>query len=367
MIAPPSPFPESSGHSWRGWLAGGYLLVFLLTVLLADWLPLGFSPNELDLDHIRQAPFQWHLYEASKPFHWLGTDQLGRDLLANIVFGGRTALLVSLPAMGLATALGLLAGSLAGYFGDTGWRLPAVAWLSALIASCFFVFYGLVADAGLLLPLPSTYRLLYPGLVLVLALILFCLLTRGLLLFGRLRQPLPLPIDLVVLKVIELIQSVPRLLLILCLASFVPPSLAGVVLLSGLTYWPGLARLVRGEMIRLRSLPFIEAARALGLPHHQIIVRHALPNALAPVVVAVCFGISNLMALESTLAFLGIGIPPDVPSWGRVINGIRLDFLAWWLIFFPGLVLCLTVLAIQAAGALLVQKITPSLRAESAL
>jgi peptide/nickel transport system permease protein len=78
--------------------------------------------------------------------------------------------------------------------------------------------------------------------------------------------------------------------------------------------------------------------------------------------VAFCFGISNLMALESTLAFLGIGIPPDVPSWGRAITGIRLDFSAWWLVFFPGLVLSLTVLAIQTAGGLLVRKITPTLQ-----
>jgi peptide/nickel transport system permease protein len=155
---------------------------------------------------------------------------------------------------------------------------------------------------------------------------------------------------------------VPRLLLVLCLASFVPPSLGGVVALCAFTYWPGLARLVRGEMIRLKGLPFMEAATALGFPHRQIILRHALPNALSPVIVAICFGISNLMALESTLAFLGIGIPPDVPSWGRAITGIRLDFSAWWLVFFPGLVLCLTVLAVQAAGAFLIRKRTPSLR-----
>jgi peptide/nickel transport system permease protein len=135
-----------------------------------------------------------------------------------------------------------------------------------------------------------------------------------------------------------------------------------VVGLCAFTYWPGVARLVRGEMIRLKGLPFMEAASALGLTHRQIILRHALPNALGPVIVAFCFGISNLMALESTLAFLGIGIPPDVPSWGRAITGIRLDYGAWWLVFFPGGVLCGTVLAVQAAGALLTRKITPSLR-----
>ena len=362
MRAPASQVPANNSRHWSGWLALAYLALFLAAVLLADWLPLGFGPNDLDLDHIRQPPFQWQVYQQARPFHWLGTDHLGRDLLANMLYGGRTALLVSLPAMVLAALLGLLAGSLAGYFGDTGWTMPAACYLSALAAACFFIFYGLVADTGAFLPPKPVYHFLYRALLLVAALLLHRFLAKGLLSFPRLQRSLPVPVDLVVLKAIELVQSVPRLLLILCLASFVPPSLGVVVALSALTYWPGLARLVRGEMIRLKGLPFIEAATALGFSHRQIILRHALPNALGPVIVALCFGISNLMALESTLAFLGIGIPPDVPSWGRAITGIRLDFSAWWLVFFPGLVLCLTVLAIQTAGSLLVRKITPALQ-----
>jgi peptide/nickel transport system permease protein len=357
--APPQhPLPKSS--PWGGWLALGYLLVLLAAVLLADWLPLGFSPNTLDLDHIRQPPFQWHLYAADRGFHWLGTDHLGRDLLANILFGARTALLVSVPAMLLAAALGVLAGSLAGYFGDRQWLIPTGCGLSALAAACFYIFYGLVADARPLLPDGGLYRFGYQALVLAASLLLYRILRRGLLLWPWGQRLFPLPLDLVVLKTIELVQSVPRLLLILCLASFMPPSLGVVVALSAFTYWPGLARLVRGEMIRLKGLPFIEAATALGLSHRQVIFRHALPNALGPVIVAFCFGISHLMALESTLAFLGIGIPPDVPSWGRAITGIRLDFSAWWLVFFPGLVLCLTVLAVQAAGALLARRLNPT-------
>jgi peptide/nickel transport system permease protein len=361
MTAPPHQACQNRPAPWSSRLALAYLILFLAAAAGADWLPLAFSPNDLDLDHIKQPPFQWHLYGRGQPFHWLGTDQLGRDLLANILFGARTAVLVSLPAMVLAAALGLVAGSLAGYFGDRGWRLPLGQYLAALVAACFFIFYGLVADTGSLLPPHPVYRWLYPGLLLVLAVLLYRLVAKGLLSFRWGQRSLPVPVDLAVLKAIELVQSVPRLLLVLCLASLVPPSRGGVVALCALTYWPGLARLVRGEMIRLKGLPFIEAAVGLGLSHRQIIIRHALPNALGPVIVAFCFGISNLMALESTLSFLGIGIPPDVPSWGRAITGIRLDFSAWWLVFFPGLVLCLTVLAVQAAGAWLVRKMTPTL------
>lgn len=362
MTAPENQVPRHRSTPWQSRLALVYLAAFLAAVLAADWLPLGFSPNELDLDHIKQAPFQWHLYQGGRPFHWLGTDQLGRDLLANLVFGARTAVLVSLPAMVLATALGLLAGSLAGYFGDKGRTLALGQYVSAGVAACFFIFYGLVANPGAFIKTNPVYTFLYPAGILAGALLLYRLLARSLLSVRWLQRSFFLPVDLVVLKTIELVQSVPRLLLVLCLASFVPPSLGAVVGLCAFTYWPGVARLVRGEMIRLKGLPFMEAASALGLTHRQIILRHALPNALGPVIVAFCFGISNLMALESTLAFLGIGIPPDVPSWGRAITGIRLDYGAWWLVFFPGGVLCLTVLAVQAAGALLTRKITPSLR-----
>ena len=355
---PPSGFfvsPAPRGSQ----LAGAWLLLLAGVVVGADWLPLGYGPNDLDLDHIKQAPFQWHLYRAGQPFHWLGTDHLGRDLLANIFFGARTAVLVSVPAMVLAGLVGIAAGSLAGYFGDKGWTLSLGRQLAGLGAACFFVFYGLVAEPVFLLPPGAGYRGCYVAGVLTLSLVCYYLLGNVLLAFRPLRQRRALPADLVVLKTIELVHAVPRLLLILALASFVPPSLGVVVALSSLTYWPGLARLVRGEMIRLKVQPFIEAARSLGFSHRHILMRHALPNAAGPVIVAFCFGLSNLMALESTLSFLGIGIPPDVPSWGRAITGIRLDFSAWWLVFFPGLALCGTVLAVQAAGAWLARRLLP--------
>ncbi|MGV3639997.1 MAG: ABC transporter permease [Adhaeribacter sp.] len=351
-------FPQSS-RRLGSMLAGAWLLLLLAAVLTADWLPLGFGPNELHLDHIRQAPFQWHLYRAGQPFHWLGTDHLGRDLLANILFGARTALLVSVPAMALAALVGIWAGSMAGYFGDTGWTLSRAQALAAGAALVFFGFYGLAVRPGYFLPAAAGHPWLYRAGVLALTVGLYFLLRRLLLSLRFLQRPWALPADSLMLKAIELVHALPRLLLILALASLVPPSLGLVVALSALTYWPGLARLVRGEMIRLKGLPFIEAAGALGYTHRHILLRHALPNAAGPVIVACCFGLSNLMALESTLAFLGIGIPPDVPSWGRAITGIRLDYSAWWLVFFPGLTLCCTVLALQAAGSWLARQLSP--------
>ncbi|MGV3505308.1 MAG: ABC transporter permease [Adhaeribacter sp.] len=352
-------YPPEASRRLGSRLAGAWLLLLLAAVLAADWLPLGYGPNQINLDHIRQAPFQWHLYRAGQPFHWLGTDHLGRDLLANILFGARTALLVSLPAMVLAALLGITAGSLAGYFGDTGWTVPLGRQLAALLAAGFFVYFGLLARPVFLLPDAPAFPWLYRAGLLAGAGGLYWLLDCLLGAWRPLQRCRALPADTLVLKAIELVHALPRLLLILALASLVPPSLGVVVALSALTYWPGLARLARGEMIRLKDLPFIEAARTLGYTPRHILWRHALPNAAGPVIVAWCFGLSNLMALESTLAFLGIGIPPDVPSWGRAITAIRLDYSAWWLVVFPGLTLCGTVLAIQAAGAWLARKLSP--------
>jgi len=149
------------------------------------------------------------------------------------------------------------------------------------------------------------------------------------------------------------------LLLVLSLATFANSSLKVVVGLSAFTYWPAIARLVRSEMLKIKELPYLEAVRALGFSDKQIILKHAMPNALTPVIVAFAFGISNLMALESTLSFLGIGIPPDVPSWGRAITGIKNEPGAWWLGLFPGLVLCAAIISVQTVAQLIIRFINP--------
>jgi len=336
-----------------------FLLLFIGGALGAPWLPLPFSPNETDLEHISQPPWEWEQHRAGEPFHWLGTDQIGRDLLANIIFGARTALLISFPAMALAAVLGIYLGSLAGYFGDKGYKKSIGAAFAAIIAILFFLFYFFLADTTFLTQNNFGKQVIFKLLVLVLAILLFKLLRRVFNQVASLRKTISLPLDILILKVIELFQSVPRLLLVLSLATFVRPSLAVVIGLSAFTYWPGIARLVRSEMLKIKELPYLEAARALGFSDKQIIVKHALPNALTPVIVAFAFGISNLMALESTLSFLGIGIPPDVPSWGRAILGFKKDLSAWWLGLFPGLVLCGAVLSVQTVAQLLIRLINP--------
>ena len=172
-------------------------------------------------------------------------------------------------------------------------------------------------------------------------------------------KQLTLPVDQIVLKIIEILGAVPRLLLVMCLTAFAQPSVLNLIILSTLTYWTGIARLIRGELLQVKELPFIEAATVAGLPDYRILLRHALPNTLSPVIVAFAFGLGSLMSLEATLSFLGIGIPPEVPSWGRMIKGIRQNDSAWWLLVFPAFTLCCTILSVQTIAQYVIKWLYP--------
>ncbi|WP_394347223.1 ABC transporter permease [Hymenobacter radiodurans] len=162
-----------------------------------------------------------------------------------------------------------------------------------------------------------------------------------------LQRTWPFPTDRLVLGAASLLASVPRLVLILALAAVLDSSLIGLFFLLTLTYWPEPAHLVRAELLRVRALPYIESARAIGLSGGQILWRHALPNAWRTVRTAFPLSISALIGLETTLSFIGVGLPPEMPSWGRTLAAARLDPTAWWLIIFPALALAGTTLALR--------------------
>jgi peptide/nickel transport system permease protein len=168
-----------------------------------------------------------------------------------------------------------------------------------------------------------------------------------------------LPIDQIVLKLIELLSSIPRIIFILCLTAFAKPSLSNIILITGLTYWTEPARLIRAELLRIRVMHYIESAKALGLADVYILSRHALPNALSSIIVAFTFGLTSLIALESTLSFLGVGVPSDILSWGKMVVSIRSNFNAWWLVVFPGILLVCTVLAIQTCASYIIKRLNP--------
>ena len=158
-------------------------------------------------------------------------------------------------------------------------------------------------------------------------------------------------VDRGLMALTDVLLAVPRLVLLLVCASLWRPGTATVVVVLVVTGWMGVARMIRGEVLGIRSRPFIESATALGIPSWRILFRHALPNALGPAIVAATLGVGNAILLESGLSFLGLGIQPPAPSWGNMIAGGRdLIVTAPWVAIAPGIALATTVLACTLLG-----------------
>ena len=238
-----------------------------LAAILAPWLS-AHDPLQLNLDAILVPP------GAEHPF---GTDTLGRDVFARMLYGARVSLWVGFVSVGISVCIGLALGLVAGYF-------------------------------------------------------------RGL-------------ADECIMRFVDVMLCFPSFFLILAVIAFLEPSLANIMIVIGLTSWMGVARLVRAETLTLRERDFVLAARLAGASTPRILLRHILPNALAPVLVSATLGIAGAILVESSLSFLGIGVQHPLPSWGNIlIEGKQTLGIAWWLSLFPGLAILLTVLGYNLLG-----------------
>ena len=158
-------------------------------------------------------------------------------------------------------------------------------------------------------------------------------------------------LDRLSLRLIETLTSFPTFFLILAIQGIIGATgLLQLILVIGLTKWTDVARLTRAEVLRVKNEEYIPAAKALGLPNHIILLRHVLPAAAGPALVAATFGIADAILIESTLSFLGFGVPNTVPSWGRLLTDAFYNEGAYWLALFPGLVLFLTLISINFSG-----------------
>ena len=307
------------------WLALSWLALLLAVAVTAPYLPLPYPVATPDLLHLATPP----TWAGLPPHHYLGTDPLGRDVLAELVLGTRQLLTLTLPATVLAMLLGALAGGAAGYWGNRGLHLP-LAWLLWLLAVVVLVLAlpfagwlagGLAAMGGWLAWRQSTKRWAVP-------------------LASGLRATL------------ALLGSTPRLLLLLALVAGPPLPTGYLLLVLAALTWPEAARLVYVHMLRVRELPFVEAARANGLPTGRIWWHHALPHACQPLAALGPLSVAGLIGLESTLGFLGIGLSPATASWGQLLGTVRLEPGAWWLVAAPGLPLVATLLALHRVAGL---------------
>ncbi|MES9922832.1 MAG: ABC transporter permease [Candidatus Thiodiazotropha endolucinida] len=168
-------------------------------------------------------------------------------------------------------------------------------------------------------------------------------------------------VDILGMRLVEIFEAVPTLFLLLTFVAFFGRSLYIMMVIIGITSWPGYARYVRAEFLRLRKQDFVQAAEAAGLPLPSILFRHMLPNGMGPVLVAASFGVASAILAEATLSFLGLGLVDD-PSWGEMLNqAVQSSRFNWWMAAFPGGAIFLTVFAYNLIGESLRDAIDPYL------
>ncbi len=169
-------------------------------------------------------------------------------------------------------------------------------------------------------------------------------------------------IDSLIMRFVDIMFCFPSFFLILMIIAVLGPNIYNVMIIIGITSWPGIARLVRGEILSVKEREYVYSARAIGASDLRIIFKHILPNALGPVLVAATLGIADAILVESGLSFLGLGVQPPMPSWGNILTSGK-DYIesAWWLTLFPGLAILITILSYNLVGEGLREVIDPKL------
>jgi peptide/nickel transport system permease protein len=158
-------------------------------------------------------------------------------------------------------------------------------------------------------------------------------------------------VDTVIMRLVDIMLSIPSFFLILAVIAFLTPSIINIMIVIGLTSWMSVTRLVRAEFLSLREREFVHASRTLGASDSRLIFLHLLPNSLTPVIVSTVLGVASAVLMESSLSFLGLGVQAPQSSWGNILaDGREYIQFAWWLSLFPGLAILMTVLGYNLVG-----------------
>jgi peptide/nickel transport system permease protein len=296
--------------------AFGFVLLIGLLAIGAGAITsaIGVSPTQTNPANQFQQPYLWPyiqwmlgldpvtaptmLYKSGGAPHWLGTDQLGRDQLARLLYGARVSLSIALVAAVLSMVLGVAVGAVAGYFG------------------------------------------------------------------GR--------VDDVVMWFITTMTTIPEIYLLIIVSSIFRPTPLTLTLFLGFLGWFGTARFMRGNVFKVRTLEYTTAARALGASNVRIMLRHVIPNSLPIIVVITAVDVGALILVESVLSFLGLGVQPPTPTWGNMLtrandfvflrDPVTKEFMGLHLLFWPGLLITLTVLSFYLIGDGLRDALDPMLK-----
>ena len=289
----------------RSLLAAKFPIFGLAILLMVIVLALGakwISPYDPNLVQVEDRLFPPAFAEGGSSAHWLGTDTLGRDVLSRLIYGTQVSLMVGFMAVIVAGTIGVSLGLIAGFFGG---------WIDDVIMR--------VADIQLAFP--------------------FILLSISVLAVLQARRGFEANIT--------------------TLQRLIP-----LILTLGVAQWVTYARMARSVTLSLREKEFVEAARSMGDSKASIIFRHIMPNALAPLIVLASFNVASTILAEAALSFLGLGVPPAIPTWGGMLSESRELLVSgvWWLATIPGLAIMITVLSINLIGDWLRDFFDPRLR-----
>lgn len=245
-------------------------IVFFLLCLIAIFAPL-------------IAPYDYYTVDTTKSFlkpcaeHLLGTDQFGRDIFSRVVYGGRWSLTLGVASSLVSTVLGIIVGSIAGYFGDV--------------------------------------------------------------------------VDTVVMRIIDVVQCIPGILLTICISVLLGSGLVNTVIAMSFGGIWGTARMLRGQILTVRESEYVEAARATNNPSFRTILKYVLPNSIQQTIIQACLGVGGSISMISGLSFLGLGIQPPIPEWGAMLNDGRM-YMRYYpnMLIAPCVMIALTILSISLFG-----------------
>jgi len=325
-------------------LSIGILLCWLFAGLFSPYLEswLGYGYDNLFLESRLLSPGQKGIHNL----HLLGTDALGRDVLAGLIHGARVALIISSTAIILSLCIGMSIGIMIGYYGDHQIRKNLVQQMILYLSLALIIYYLIdIASLGY-----NLYNVVP---------IIFIIAAQQLL--DRICDALTLkkfgvPLDIIFQRIFEVRESLPGLFLILAIIAIVSkPSIMTVSIIMAILYWITFARHARAETMIIKEETFIKSAIASGNSDAALIINHILPNILPQVAVIIAFSFSGVILLEASLSFLGIGIPLEEVSWGKILAGSRNHPKAWWLAVFPGIAIFLILFAFNTIGDYLSQ------------
>lgn len=282
--------------------------------------------------------------------HWFGTDQSGRDVLAAMLRGIRVSLGIGLIATLIAGLIGFLLGSMAGYFGDDRLVLPRYLKWTMVPSLLGGIWYGFIRRKLELLEAAGWEWWLKFGIGILWAAGVALFVTGiGWLIWRKgKRRTSVIRIDFFLSRIIEVLDSLPQLLLILSLGAVLARDIWTFIILIGFTSWSGVARMVRAETLRIRNSDYITAARISQIPSKRILLHHVWPQVLPILLVPLAFGVGNVIIAESSLSFLGV--IEQSSSWGGILSEAVHMRQLWWLPIFPGLAIFLTVLGVNILG-----------------